>query len=211
MFKKHRFAIFASILTAVICLLGVTAFASAGNDQASTSASRTFTKKQTKAINKMINKAVKKAIAKSEAKQAHVGHAGFYGANTAKVSLPSSLSTNTTVLTKTLPAGKFIVNARVSAQYYADAATDKVYTRCTASDGTTTLDQVGQSDAADQFILLFAGATENLPLNFTIDSAASTTITISCTSGYDDPGVLEGAFVDVGKARINAVQVSGIS
>lgn len=226
MLKANRTAITASLVTAALCLLAVTAFATASNnDDASIAAKRALTRKQTKAVNKLINKAVKKALATSEAKivaaeakiaaaeakQAHVGHASFYASNSADVAIASNYSIDTTVLTKSLPAGKHVVNARVYTSFEADDEGDQFAVRCQATDGTNTLDAVDHTTRADQ-ALIFVGwdGHASLPLNFVVDSTTGMTITISCDAGYDSPGARAGLVAPAGKTRLNAVQVSSV-
>lgn len=219
MLKANRTAITASLVTAALCLLAVTAFATASNnDDASIAAKRALTRKQTKAVNKLINKAVKKALATSEAKiaaaeakQVHVGHASFYASNSADVAIASNYSIDTTVLTKSLPAGKHVVNARVYTSFEADDEGDQFAVRCQATDGTNTLDAVDHTTRADQ-ALIFVGwdGHASLPLNFVVDSTTGMTITISCDAGYDSPGARAGLVAPAGKTRLNAVQVSSV-
>jgi len=120
-----------------------------------------------------------------------------------------------TVVSKTLPAGSYIVTGQVEL-IYATIATDKSgYARviCTLSDPTA-----GVSDKADFFAVadtptfLFSSAETVVPLSLAFSTASASTATIKCEDEFSDSED-SGKVIAVSahEARVNAVQVTGVS
>lgn len=217
MFKNSkRYALLASVITALVVVLamaGISTAASSSNQADAAKKKAAFTKAQTRALNKAIAKALKKKVGPAGPAGAAgpaVAPAAFFATSADSGLLPNDVSVFTPVLSKSLPAGKYVVNARVHAFMVADNATDKFAMQCRALNGAALLDSSTTADSADQFLLIAAGAHGNMALNFTVDLPATTTITIACNNGRDTVGAGQGTSVPENGARLNAIAVSSI-
>lgn len=139
--------------------------------------------------------------------------AGYLGSNSGAVnSLPNDVSTFTPVATKTLPAGKYIVNANVGMSYVASDSNFALNSQCRVKSSDNTILDQGQANAeADIFVFVALVAQVNTPMSFALDTTG-TTLTVECSAGFDSDGsgVTEAASVSAGNARISAIQVSSI-
>lgn len=201
------------ITTALVAALSVlliaasVSFATDATSSAKKKKKPVLTSKQKKAIDKMI---AKKISAIPAAPAAPAGPAAYAASNASQVDIPSALATVTPILSKSIPAGKYVVNAHVNGFYLTDAVADEANLICRAKLNGTTVQQGQAGNDAGIFLFLATGATLNMSFNFTVDAASASTLSIDCSGGYDSPGVYTGEYVSAGQASLTAVTVGSI-
>jgi hypothetical protein len=208
MFRTSRKTILVAVVAALASMLAITSVGIAANDDASVAKKKKYalTKAQKKTVNKLIDAKIKKI----QIPVVPAGPAAYTAKNDAQVNIPSDLSTVNPVLSKAIPAGKYVVSGHVNGFYLTNETDDEANLICRAKLNGTTV-QTGQaSNDAGIFLFLATGATLNIPFSFTVDAAAASTLSIDCSGGYDDPGTLQGEYVSTGQAVLNAVTVSSI-
>lgn len=140
--------------------------------------------------------------------------AAYFGANTSTIdSLPNAVATYTPVLTKTLPAGKYVVTSNVGVSLLGSSTDFAVNAQCRAKLPDNSILDTGQAHGQADVVIPFVGAAAivNTPLSFSLDTTG-TTVTVECSTGYDSDGsgIAESTSVSTGNARLTAIQVSSI-
>lgn len=212
MHRSTRTTILFALVAAVIAAVAVSGIATAASTDATAAKKKPlFTKKQKKEINKLIAAKIA-AIPPVTIPPVTIpaGPAAYTVTNAAQIDLPSALATNTVILSKSLPAGKYAVSGHVNGFYITDASTDEANLACRAKVNGTTVQSSNAGNDAGIFLFLASAGTLNIPYNFTVDAAAASTLSIDCSAGYDSPGVQTGVYVGAGSARLNAVTVASI-
>lgn len=220
--KKRMHTLAVALVAALVTATAMAALAIADDSNspvAESAASKKFNKKQLKQVRSLIKQELRKKVGPTGATGANGANgangaaSGYFGTGVAVSSFGNDVSSYTTVLTKALPAGKFVVNADVAVTYAASDDEFAINAQCRAKTPDNTILDTGQdSTEADIFVLLFVSGIANVPLNFTVDAAAPTTITVECSTGYDSDGsgAAETASVTAENSRLSAIQVSAI-
>lgn len=217
--KKRMHTLAVALVAALVTATAMAALAIADDSNspvAESAASKKFNKKQLKQVRSLIKKELRKKVGPTGATGANGANgaaSGYFGTGVAVSSFGNDVSSYTTVLTKALPAGKFVVNADVAVTYAASDDEFAINAQCRAKTPDNTILDTGQdSTEADIFVLLFVSGIANVPLNFTVDAAAPTTITVECSTGYDSDGsgAAETASVTAENSRLSAIQVNSI-
>jgi hypothetical protein len=222
-----RSAIVTSSLTAFVLLAAVAgaSFASDSEEERARAAKKkaVFSKQQKKELNKLIAAAVKKnpgpagangatgAKGETGAQGPAVAPLGIAGTNPGASAAfgPILTSPSKTVLSKAMPAGKYIVNVNIGVNFDTTVSGRTYWVQCSAvdTDGPTTL----ASNEADgtSHVLPFdvRGANFSLPLVFALDAATDTTLAVRCIAAYDSDSTIR---VLANDGRMNAVRVSDI-
>ncbi|MBJ7459778.1 MAG: hypothetical protein JHD02_11355 [Thermoleophilaceae bacterium] len=210
MHRSKRSTILLAVVAAVIAAVAVAGIATAASPDATSAKKKPlFTKKQKKEINKLIDQAIAK-IPPVTIPASPVGPAAYAATNAAQIDLPSNLATDTDILSKSLPAGKYVVSGHVNGFYLTDAVADEANLVCRAKVNGTTVQSSNASNDAGIFLLLATAGTLNIPFNFTVDAAAASTLSVDCSAGYDSPGAYTGVYVGAGAAKFNAVTVASV-
>lgn len=213
MFKTNRTALIASLMTALV-LLGAFAAISVASNNAESAAKKKkkpiFTSKQKKELNKLIKAALKNKVGPTGPAGPAVAPASFNASNAADIEIPSAVATQTTVLTKVLPAGKYTINGTVTGTYVTDAYADAAQMLCRLkTDGTTVTDNQ-DNNTTNIFLLLLSAAKLHVPIEHTLDLPAAATVTVTCSGGYDSPGAGTGLDIEAGDAKFTAIAVGSL-
>jgi hypothetical protein len=211
MHRSTRSTILLAVIAALIAVVAVAGVATAANSDATTAAKKKkkkplFTAKQTKQINKLI--AAK--IATIPPVKIPAGPAAYLASNGAEIALDNGVGLSTPVLSKALPAGKYVVSGHVNGFYLTDSAADEAQLVCRAKVNGNILQSTSASNDAGIFILVASAGTLNIPFNFTVDAAAASTFTVDCSAGFDNPGAYTGVTINAGAAKFTATTVSSI-
>jgi hypothetical protein len=209
----------ASAITALLAI-AVTAgisFANTNTSQHQASAAAktksVFNKKQTKALNKLIAAALKKKVGPTGA----AGAAGAAGATGAGPGYSAQLAgganvvvtggTDVTVLTKALPAGSFIVNAKAKLLGSNSTIGTYFYATCVLSDtptsGPVVTDNAYGTTRMD--VPLVDAGWITLPMSLAVSSATPSTLAIKCSDQGSDGTAYS---LTANDAAINAVQTT---
>jgi hypothetical protein len=202
--KKSFLVIVSGVLSAMLIVAAVAV--ANDNGQAAAKKKVTFTSKQKKAINKMIDAKIKKISIPT----VPAGPAAYTARNAAQVNIPSALATETDVLSKSIPAGKYVVSGHVNGFYVTDNPADEANLVCRLRLNGTTIQQAQAGNDAGIFLFLATAGTLNMSFDTTVDAAAASTLKIDCSGGYDSPGAQVGEYVGAEQAVLNAVTVGSI-
>jgi hypothetical protein len=111
------------------------------------------------------------------------------------------------VLSKALPAGNFIVNAKAELSAINNSATGSVEARCELVDGVVT-DQTEWASLVNVPSGLFHFALGSVPLTFAVSSSSPSTVDLQCETVLDNPGSGTSQTITVENAKLTAVQTS---
>lgn len=205
--KRFNTTLFAVIVGVLMTALLMASIAVAANNSAEVSKKKkkkpVLTSKQKKSINKMIDSKIKQI-------NIPVGPTAYTTKNDAQVNIPSDLDVSTPVLSKAVPAGKYVVNAHVNGFYLTNDSADEANLICRLKVNGTTVQQGQAGNDAGIFLFLATAASLNMSFNVAVDATAASTLSIDCSGGYDSPGAYQGEYVSAGQASLTAVTVSSI-
>ncbi|MGB3953519.1 MAG: hypothetical protein WBK99_10360, partial [Solirubrobacterales bacterium] len=134
----------------------------------------------------------------------------------AQVDLVNDIGAELPVLTKSLPAGMYVVNGSVNLQMTADDAADSFQGVCTAYDQDDNVLATGKANAlADQGANPLFFGNINIPVQFAVDLTAVATpppaIVITCATAHTAvTGAGYGVSVPLAGARLQATEVASL-
>jgi hypothetical protein len=215
--SSNRRALLASAITALVAIavMAGISFANTNTSQHQASAAAktksVFNKKQTKALNKLIAAALKKKVGPTGAAGAAgaTGSGPGYSAQLAGgAGVTLTTLTDVTVLTKALPAGSFIVNAKAKLLGSTLSAGNYFEGKCVLSDtpssGSVVTDSsYGSAQMGVPAIVLSGWIT--LPMSLAVSTTTPSTLAIKCSDVY---GAGTAYSLTANDAAINAVQTT---
>ncbi|MGH2849100.1 MAG: hypothetical protein ACRDLP_00615 [Solirubrobacteraceae bacterium] len=137
--------------------------------------------------------------------------AGFVASHAAAIDFTAGTSSSpTTILTKNLPAGDFVVSAKtalVASTTTSPTSGSYVNDTCQLADGSASDQAVWNTSFSSESLLGTFSASDTLPLAISVSSASTNTVTLSCWL-ESSSGASFGTQAEL--SQIQAVQVSTV-
>lgn len=220
--RTSQVAFAASAITALVVVCTMAGISLAGpnskEDASAAATKRAFTRAQTRELKKQINAALAKRVGPTGPTGAPgaagaagpaVAPAGYFAANASQIAMVSSAA-HSLMVGKSLPAGKYIVNASVNMFYSGGSAGNAARGDCHIAAPGLPVQLIQDQASADNIgAELGPPGYLNFPLSATVDLASPASVEVRCTTTFETAFL--GMFVQPGAARINAIAVGSVN